>query len=193
MIVPMIEVQTEGPGDRGTHSAKIFWPWGGIRVMSFSMNGPLLGVLTGFLLTCGGSAQVVVPASPKKFVTRPIGGGSTGGVEVLPQGGTESQQVRYTTRVVLAESRPWTSTDGKTLEAKLIAFEDLVVEAPKGAPQPAAPAPPANPTVIRNGKVRLVSNQKPFELALERLSQADREFIERIRLQHAKKPLPTPP
>jgi hypothetical protein len=161
--------------------------------MGFCMNGTILAVLTGFLLACGGAAQVVAPASPKKFVTRPLGGGATGGVEVLPQGGTQGQQVRYTTRVVLAESRLWTSTDGKTLEAKLIAFEDLVVEAPKGALQPAAPAPPANPTVIRDGKVRLVSSQKPFELSLERLSQADREFIERIRSQHAQKPLPDPP
>ena len=81
-----------------------------------------------------------------------------------------------------------TSTEGKALTAKLIAFEDLVVEAPKGAPQPATPPPPAIPTVIHGGKIRLVGTQKPFELALDRLSQPDRDFVEQVRAARTKKP-----
>ena len=134
------------------------------------------------------SAQIVVPASPKKFVPRPIGGNTSGGVDVIPHEGASEAKVRYVTHVILSEDRSWTSTEGKALTAKLIAFEDLVVEAAKGAPQPVMPAPPAIPTVIRGGKIRLVGTQKPFELALDRLSQTDRDFVEQVRVARTKKP-----
>ena len=133
-------------------------------------------------------AQFVVPATPRKFVTRPIGGSTTGGVQVIPHEGTGEAKARYVTHVVLSEERSWTSTDGKVLLAKLIAFDDLVVEAPKGAAQPEIPALPANPTVIRSGKIRLVAEKKIYELALDRLSQPDRDFVEQIRAARAKKP-----
>lgn len=158
------------------------------------MKGSLMGLLAGLVLVCASAAQVVVPASPKRMVTRSTGGSTTTGeVSISSSDGSAEQKVRYTTHVVLADARQWTSADGRTLQAKLIAFEDLVVETPKGAPQPAAAAPPATITVIRDGKIRLVSTQKPFELALDRLSQDDREFVARISAAHAKKPLPTPP
>jgi len=149
------------------------------------MKRSLICGLAGLLTLGAVSAQIVVPASPKKFVTRPIGGSTSGGVDVIPHE-TESK-VRYVTHVVLSDERQWTSTDGKPLLAKLIAFDDLVVEAPKGA-QPDVPAPPANPSVIRNGKIRLVADKKIYELALERLSQPDRDFVEQIRAARAKKP-----
>ena len=69
----------------------------------------------------------------------------------------------------------------------MIAFEDLVAEAPKGSADPVMPAPPANPTVTRGGKVRLLVNQKPVETALDRLSEADREFIGQVQAALAKK------
>jgi hypothetical protein len=75
---------------------------------------------------------------------------------------------------------------GKPLDAKLIAFEDLVAQAPKGS-QPAMPTPPSNPTVIRDGKVRLLVNQKPVELALEKLSEQDRDFVGQIKAALDKK------
>jgi hypothetical protein len=157
------------------------------------MKFPLDGWLIGLLLTGTISAQVVIPAMPKKIVTRPIGGSSSGGVEVVPKGESGGQKERYITHFVLSEDRQWTSSDGQTLQAKLIAFEDMVVEKPVATAAPTPPVPPANPTVIRNGKIRLVSQQKPFELALERLNQADRDFVEKVRAAHAKKPLATPP
>ena len=157
------------------------------------MKYSLIAGLTGLLLACGISAQVVVPSTPKRMVSRSTGHSGAGGVSISSSDGSADQKVRYTTHLVLSDSRSWTSSDGKTLQAKLIAFEDLVVEAPKGAAQPSAPVPPATLTVIRGGKIRMVSNQKPFELPLERLSQADRDFVEQIRAAHAKKPLPSPP
>jgi hypothetical protein len=63
-----------------------------------------------------------------------------------------------------------------------------MVETPKGAAPSGAPAPPPNPTVVRDGKIRLLANQKTFDLALDRLIQADRDFVEPIRAKHAKKP-----
>ena len=146
----------------------------------------------GLLLVCASCAQGVMPTTPRRTITRPTGGGSSGGVSIVTPDPPADTKVRHTTHIVLAESRQWTSTDGKTLQARLLAFEDLVVETPKGA-QPAAPVLPANVTVIRVGKIRLASEQKPFELALERLSQADRDFVESVNAAHAKKPAVTPP
>lgn len=125
-------------------------------------------------------AQRDVPPPPGVKIKPRSTGGGTGGVEVIPKD-EGPQKVRYTTHVVLTESRVWTSADGKPLEAKLLAFEDLVVEAVEGAPQPALPDPPKHPTVVRGDKVRLLVGKKPVEVPLARLSQPDRDFIERIR------------
>lgn len=124
------------------------------------------------------SMSQVVPAHPTKFKTRGIGDGSTGGIQVIPPGGTEPKKARYITHIVLSVSRQWMSTDNKLVEGKLIAFEDLVVEAEAGAAPPASQTPPAHPTVVRDGKVRLLINQKPVELAITRLSAGDQEFIQ---------------
>src|SRR6476660_371118 len=120
----------------------------------------------------------VVPANPTKFKTRDIGDATSGGVEVIPRNGAESKKVRYVTHIVLSVSRQWLSTAGKLVEGKLIAFEDLAVEAEAGATPPANSAPPAHPTVVRDGKVRLLNKQKPVELAITRLSAGDQEFIQ---------------
>jgi len=129
--------------------------------------------------TAGGFAQVV-PATPKKFATRSLGGnGVNAGITVEP--GKNPPKARYTTHFVLSDSRSWTSTDGKVLVGKLLAFEDIVVEAPQGGVPPAAVAPPAHPSLVRDGKVRLLINNKACEVKLERLSQADRDFIEQLR------------
>ena len=152
------------------------------------MKHLLISGLAGLLAIGAVAAQLVVPATPKKFGTRPIGGSTTGGVQVIPHEGTTAAKIRYVTHVVLSDERSWTSTDGKILLAKLIAFEDLVVEAPKDAAQPAIPAPPASPTVIRSGKIRLAAENKIYELALDRLSQPDRALVEQIRAARAQKP-----
>lgn len=131
-------------------------------------------------------ANPVTPATPKKFKTRSVGGGLDTGATVDP-GKPVNPNVRYVTHIVLHDYRMWTSADGKPLEAKLIAFEDLVAEVPKGAAEPVLPKPPDHPTVVRNGKARLLVNKKPVEIALDRLSLQDREFIEDIKAALAKK------
>lgn len=135
-------------------------------------------------------AQVDIPpnpmVSPKKFKTRAVGGGVNPGASVDP-GKPANPNVRYVTHIVLCDYRMWSNTEGNPLEAKLIAFEDLVAEAPKGSAEPVMPAPPTHPTATRGGKVRLLVNQKPVEIALDRLSESDREFIGQLQAALAKK------
>ncbi|MBC8126932.1 MAG: hypothetical protein H8M99_07285 [Gloeobacteraceae cyanobacterium ES-bin-144] len=131
-----------------------------------------------------------VPANPtvtpKKFSTRPIGGGVNPGASV-DSSKPSNPNVRYVTHIVLHGNRMWTSNEGKPLDAKLIAFEDLVAETPKGSTEPVMPPPPENPTVTRNGKIRLLVNQKPIQIALDRLSPSDQEFIDQMKAAIAKK------
>ena len=94
--------------------------------------------------------------------------------------------VRHITRVVLSATRQWQSADGRTLLGKLIAFEDLTAEVPVGAPVPAM-EPPAHPTVVKDGRARLLVRNKPYELPLERLSDPDREFVESVRAALARR------
>jgi hypothetical protein len=127
----------------------------------------------------------VVPTTPTKFGTRTIsGGGSTGSASVGLAPTKPQTTVRTTTYIALGEARQWKSTDGKSLLGKLIAFEDMVVETKvengaKPAPAP-APAMPDKPTVVRKGKARLLVDNKPFEVPLERLSEDDRKLVEGI-------------
>jgi len=128
---------------------------------------------------------MVTPANPKGFKTRSVGGGVNSGASVDP-GPNVNPTARYVAHIVLHEYRMWSNTEGKPLEAKLIAFEDLISEAPQGA-EPVMPKPPANPTLIRNGKIRLLVNKKPVEVALEKLSPVDREFIDQMKAALDKK------
>jgi hypothetical protein len=148
------------------------------------MKGFLLAGLLGSHVVLSASAQVT-PAHPKNFKTRPIGARGASATEILrPE---EPPKVRQITYFVLADFRQWTSSDGRPLSGKLIAFEDLVVETPQGSELPSAAVPPEHPTVVAAGKVRLLVNNKPFEVPLERLSQTDRDFVEKLRAAHARK------
>ena len=138
------------------------------------------------LLTGVTGAHVLVPGQGRSFDRRQGGDANSGGVTIVPADGAQKPKTSYKTFLVLADSRAWTSSDGKVIQAKLIAVEDVVVDESKPE-EKANAAPPANPTVVRGGKVRLLLNQKPVELAVDRLVQADRDFIEKIRVQHAKK------
>ena len=128
----------------------------------------------------------VVPATPNKFATRTIsGGGTTGSASVGFAAPAKPQStVRTTTHIALGDTRQWKSTDGKTLLGKLIAFEDFVVETKienSAKPAPAAPpAMPEKPTVVRDGKARLLIDNKPVEVPLDRLSDDDRKLVESI-------------
>lgn len=129
------------------------------------------------------AAQADFPSNPtvgpKKYTTREVGGEIDPGAKI--ERPAESGNVRYVSHIVLHASRIWLSTDGKPVTAKLIAFEDMIVEAPKGASEPPMPEPPAKPTVVKEGKVRLLVERKAYEVPLDRLVPGDQELIEGIR------------
>lgn len=156
--------------------------------MDVRMKVSYIVFLSPFLASFG-VAQVVIPPNPGKSEKRSIGGNGSGAVEVVPK---KDPKVRYTTHIVLSVSRIWTSGDGKLLEGKLIAFEDLVMEVEKGSQEPSTPEAPKNPTVVKGDKIRLLVQKKPVEVALSRLSQGDREFVEQTRKAYQKKEPPTP-
>lgn len=139
-------------------------------------------------LVSGLALAQVTPAHPDRFTNRPTGGVSTGGVEVLPKDGVAPKTARYITHIVLSTNRFWTSPDGKLVEGKLIAFEDMITEAPHGAAPPPNPAPPESPTVVRDGKIRLLIKNKPVLVMLSRFSAGDQEFVEQVRKAYTKKP-----
>lgn len=127
------------------------------------------------------SAQVV-PTTPTKFGKRILGGGSgSAEVNITPPPQKE-RMVRMISYVTLSETRQWTSSDGRALVGKLIAFEDLVSEVPLSqASQATMQKLTGKPTVIQNQSARLLVNQTAYVLPLEKLSQPDRDFIESIR------------
>jgi hypothetical protein len=141
----------------------------------------------------GSWAQFPLPPDDNMFHTptsfEPRNTGQTSEIEPETEPATPRNESvkRYVSQLELSESRSWTSTDGKVIEASLIAFEDMVVEARDGA-RPSEPKPPKHPTVVQNSSVRLFVNRKPVILELRRLSPADQAFVEQVRLQHAPKP-----
>lgn len=165
-----------------------------------------LTVLFALAAACGSvAAQVVVPATPKKFGKRVTNGGATGGIGLLPGNSSSTgvkptppppPTVRQVVYFVLGEPRQWTSSDGRTLIGKIIAFEEKVTES-TGA-SPAAPTPEEMaksltgvPTVERDGKIRILVGNKPFEVALAGLSAADQDYVKA--LQQRIKPPVAPP
>jgi hypothetical protein len=152
------------------------------------MNARVTSLLLFATLFCADALAQVVPTTPKKFSNRITGSQSNmedGGVSVAAPAPTPPVTTTIT-YVTLSPARQWLSSDGKSLLGKLIAFEDFRVQTTGKA---AAPMPdmPKNPTVVRDGKARLLVNGKPFEIALDRLSEADRQFVEGIRAGLAKK------
>jgi hypothetical protein len=155
--------------------------------MKFFHPGSLASVLM-----VGLAAAQVVPAHPDRFTKGTTGGSTSGGVEVVPKNDGAPKTVRYITYIVLSTERYWTSPEGKIVTGKLIAFEDMVTEAPKGADPPANPTPPEFPTVVRDGKIRLLIKNKPVVTALSRFGLGDQEFVEQVRKAYAGKPAVEP-
>ncbi|MCB1278989.1 hypothetical protein [Prosthecobacter sp.] len=133
-------------------------------------------------------AQVVNPTTGKKFETRTINGsGGNSGVSInntaQPAAPTKTKLTSY---FMLGEPRQWKSTDGRSLLGTIITFEESVIEFdaanPAAAREAVEKAPPAKlpekPTLIRDGKVRLLVNKKPVEVPLERLSEDDRKYVD---------------
>ncbi len=138
------------------------------------------------------AAAQVVPATPRHPITRPTGGGLSGGTTVNPPSKAPPAKKRVITHVRLSPERVWTSADGRTQTGKLIAFEESVVEVAADAPEPPPPPAPKVLTVVRDGKARLLIGQKAFEIPLTRLVPEDRAFIEQVRAKVERKRAPTP-
>ncbi len=133
------------------------------------------------------SAQVILPTTGKKFDTRTINGsGGNSGVSInsatKPPPPTKTKLTSY---FMLGDPRQWKSTDGKSLLGTIIIFEDAVIEfeaantaaAREAVAKAPPPKMPEKPTLIREGKIRLLVNQKPVEVPLERLSDEDRKYV----------------
>jgi hypothetical protein len=138
------------------------------------------------LTTLSLTAQVVVPTTPTRFGKRQIGGGAGNGTaEVNATIAPKESTARVVSYFAMEAPRQWKSTDGKSLLGSLIAFEESVVvvtganaaAAASSAQSSTAPKPPEKFTIIRDGKVRLLVNQKPFEIPLDRLAEEDRLHV----------------
>lgn len=151
--------------------------------MILEMNATLNPICCGVLLMLASFSTAtaqVVPTTPGRFKLKPFGEtGSTSGVTTMPKPvETTYRQITY---IALSQPRQWKSTDGKSLLGKLIAFEDIVVESKKAAPDAKAePAMPGRITVVRDGKARLLVNSKPYEVSLDRLGEDERNFVKAI-------------
>ena len=127
------------------------------------------------------------PKTPTAFEPRRIDGSQAIQPNIAPSRTKDEITTRAVTYIVLGDLRQWASADGRTIEAKLIAFEDLVLESKKGAAA-AMPEPPKHPTVVRDGTIRLSVNRKPAVIELSKLGVADQEYVEKVRVRHAVKP-----
>jgi hypothetical protein len=131
------------------------------------------------------SAQVILPTTGKRFDTRTINGNSGVNINNAAQPAPPTK-TKLTSYFMLGDPRQWKSTDGRSLLGTIITFEESVIEfdaanpaAAREAVEKAPPAKmPAKPTLIREGKIRLLVNKKPVEIPLERLSDEDRKYVE---------------
>ena len=124
----------------------------------------------------------VVPSTPTKFDTRGIGDGVKGGGAVNVAPPRTQTTVRTVTHIVLGEPRQWKMSDGKSFIGKLIAFEDIVATG-----NAAQPEIPKNPTVVRDGKARLLVEAKAYEVPLQNFGEEERKFIEDVKVAVAAK------
>lgn len=138
------------------------------------------GLFSVLVFTSLAGAQVAVPTTPKNFTMRKMGDTSASAGIASPTKPAETVY-RMVTYVALTPPRQWKSADGRSLLGKLIAFEDMVVESKNVAP-PAneKPVMPATITVVRDGKARLLVDQKPFEVSLDRLGEDEKTFVKNI-------------
>jgi hypothetical protein len=133
-------------------------------------------------------AQIATPTTPTKFGQRGISGGTNSGNASVNATTTAEATARITSHYSFGELRQWKSADGRSLLGKMIAFEDAVIEvkrqtateAQSAAMAAPAPKPPVKFTLLREGKIRLLVNNKPFEVPLDKLSAEDQTFAKQV-------------
>ena len=141
------------------------------------------------LLVATATGQIATPTTPTKFATRDVSsGGNTSSAVVNAKPASGESTARITSHYSFGDARQWKSTDGRSLVGKMIAFEDAVIEVKRptaaearaAAMSAPAPKPPEKFTLVREGKIRLLVNNKPYEVALDRLSEDDRAFAKQV-------------
>lgn len=157
------------------------------------MKAKPLSVAYGLLCFVAAPAwSQVVPATPTRFTTRPIGG-ATASTGATVNGTSKAAPVptvrQVTTYLTLSPLRQWNSTDGKARMGKLIAWEETVTTT-KGAAAPAPPSGPitTKPTVLKDNKARLLIDNKSYEVPLDRLAAEEQKFITELQAAIAAKP-----
>lgn len=140
------------------------------------------------LLPVLASAQVT-PTTPTSFSIRPVGNTAEVGATVSK---TSVPAVKQTTYITLCPARQWISADGKSKIGQLIAWEQsvAVVAVTSTAAKPETTPPPltGKPTVLRDGKVRLLIDHKPYEVPVDRLNEDARTYISQLQAAIAAKP-----
>lgn len=146
-------------------------------------------LISSLAVTTTALAQIATPTTPTKFGKRDISGGSTNGNASVNAATTPAEATaRITSHYSFGEARQWKSADGRSLVGKMIAFEDAVIEvrrptateAQAAAMASPAPKPPEKFTLLREGKIRLLVNNKPFEVPLDKLSTDDQAFARQV-------------
>jgi len=132
-------------------------------------------VILSVLLLASFAEAHVTPSNPSEFTKRGLSdSGSSGtasvGVTAKPP------KVLTITYTAVSPVRGWTNTDGKTIQAQLLAFS---------APEPGQPGAVE---IIREGKFRLLvpGSRGPVEYPMEKLQEEDKIEIERIAKAAAK-------
>ncbi|MES2706449.1 MAG: hypothetical protein V4726_07585 [Verrucomicrobiota bacterium] len=132
----------------------------------------------------------VTPTTPQSFKFKPTGQTANAGATVSP---SPVPAVRQTTYLTLGQVRQWKSADGQSRIGQLIAWEQSVATIPvtaKTSPAAASAAPPVNgkPTIVRDGKIRLLIDHKPYEVPLDRLGPDEQKHIQQFQASLAGKP-----
>lgn len=146
-----------------------------------------LGFLCAVAATCPLGAQSVSGGGGRRSLDQDaIPGGSAGAEFKTPPAPVR----RATTYITLSPERTWKNKAGKEVTGKLIAHEDIVVELAPGQEAVAA-KPVERPTVVKEGKVRLLVSKRPTAVALDQLSTEDQAEISRIEKSLAQNPAPS--
>ncbi len=94
-------------------------------------------------------------------------GGSGFGIYPAKQKERPQKIIKHITYMAASPKRSWTSTDGKTIVAALLAFDP-------------DPKKPKTPVIVKDGKIRLLKGNKPFVLPLTRLQKTDQDYVQKI-------------
>lgn len=150
-----------------------------------------LPALTSMLSAQAVTPIPVTPTTPQSFKIKPVGESASAGATVAP---SAVPAVKQTTYVTLGSPRQWKSADGNSRIGTLIAWEQSVLTIPvtdKNNPAAGKATPPSiagKPTIVRDGKIRLLIERKAYEVPLDRLGSDEQDYIQKFQTSLAAKP-----